>query len=143
MVRKPLLTTDFLDRARRHYADEEAVLSVDETRYTYAELGERVDRFSAALRDRGIEKGDRVAVLDGHPLPPRSRLRRDADRGGPHAAELPARAGYELREREWDGEDRMVGEGDSGSRRFSRRRIPRRRVRTRSAGLRRCSRRAG
>ena len=63
-MRKPLLTTDFLDRARRHYADEEAVLSVDGTRYTYAELGERVDRFSAALRDRGIEKGDRVAVLD-------------------------------------------------------------------------------
>ena len=61
---KPLLTTDFLDRARRHYADEEAVLAVDGTRYTYAELGERADRFSAALQARGIEKGDRVAVLD-------------------------------------------------------------------------------
>ncbi|GAB6879146.1 AMP-binding protein [Halorubrum gandharaense] len=63
-MRTPLLTTEFLDRARRHYADEEAVLAVDGTRYTYAELGERVDRFSAALQDRGIEKGDRVAVLD-------------------------------------------------------------------------------
>jgi fatty-acyl-CoA synthase len=63
-MRKPLLTTDFLDRARRHYADEEAVLATDGTRYTYAELGERADRFSAALQERGIEKGDRVAVLD-------------------------------------------------------------------------------
>jgi len=63
-MRKPLLTTDFLDRARRHYADEEAVLATDGTRYTYAELAERADRFSAALRERGIEKGDRVAVLD-------------------------------------------------------------------------------
>jgi fatty-acyl-CoA synthase len=63
-MHKPLLTTDFLDRARRHYADEEAVLAVDGTRYTYAELGERADRFSAALQERGIEKGDRVAVLD-------------------------------------------------------------------------------
>ena len=61
---KPLLVTDFLDRARRHYADEEAVLATDGTRYTYSEFGERVDRFSAALRARGIEKGDRVAVLD-------------------------------------------------------------------------------
>ena len=63
-MQKPLLTTDFLDRARRHYADEEAVLATDGTRYTYAELGERADRFSAALQERGIEKGDRVAVLD-------------------------------------------------------------------------------
>jgi len=63
-MRKPLLTTDFLDRARRHYADEEAVLATDGTRYTYAELGERADRFSAVLQECGIEKGDRVAVLD-------------------------------------------------------------------------------
>ena len=63
-MQKPLLVTEFLDRARRHYADEEAVLATDGTRYTYAELGERADRFSAVLQARGIEKGDRVAVLD-------------------------------------------------------------------------------
>jgi len=63
-MHKPLLVTDFLDRARRHYADDEAVVATTGDRYTYEELGDRVDRFSAALRERGIEKGDRVAVLD-------------------------------------------------------------------------------
>ncbi|MFC6906165.1 long-chain-fatty-acid--CoA ligase [Halalkalicoccus tibetensis] len=63
-MHKPLLTTDFLDRARRHYGDREAVVATTEERYTYDELGERVDRLSAALQERGIGKGDRVAVLD-------------------------------------------------------------------------------
>jgi fatty-acyl-CoA synthase len=63
-MEKPLLVTDFLDRARRHYADQEAVLATTGERYTYAELGERVDAFAAALQAHGVEKGDRVAVLD-------------------------------------------------------------------------------
>ena len=63
-MEKPLLVTDFLDRARRHYGDEEAVVATTGERYTYAEFGDRVDRVSAGLRERGIEKGDRVAVLD-------------------------------------------------------------------------------
>ena len=63
-MHKPLLVTDFLDRARNHYADEEAVVATTGERYSYRELGDRVDRFSAALRARGVEKGDRVAVLD-------------------------------------------------------------------------------
>ncbi|AXR76807.1 long-chain-fatty-acid--CoA ligase [Natrarchaeobaculum sulfurireducens] len=63
-MHKPLLVTDFLDRARTHYADTEAVVATTGERYTYAELAERADRFSAALQARGIEKGDRVAVLD-------------------------------------------------------------------------------
>ncbi|WP_123538588.1 long-chain-fatty-acid--CoA ligase [Halosimplex salinum] len=63
-MHKPLLVTDFLDRARRHYGDDEAVVATTGERFTYDELGERADRFSAALRERGIEKGDRVAVLD-------------------------------------------------------------------------------
>ncbi|SFB82385.1 fatty-acyl-CoA synthase [Halobiforma haloterrestris] len=60
----PLVVTDFLEQARNHYADEEAVVGADGDRFTYAELGDRVDRFAAALQERGIEKGDRVAVLD-------------------------------------------------------------------------------
>ncbi|QFU82447.1 long-chain-fatty-acid--CoA ligase [Natronorubrum aibiense] len=60
----PLIVTDFLEQARTYYGDEEAVIGVDGDRFTYDELGERVDRFSAALQERGIEKGDRVAVLD-------------------------------------------------------------------------------
>jgi len=63
-MHKPLLVTDFLDRARRHYGDDEAVVATTGERYTYDEFGERVDRFSAALAERGIGKGDRVAVLD-------------------------------------------------------------------------------
>ncbi|SDK78060.1 long-chain-fatty-acid--CoA ligase [Natronorubrum texcoconense] len=63
-MHKPLLTTDFLDRARTHYGDDEAVVATTGDRFTYGELGERADRFSAALQERGIEKGDRVAVLD-------------------------------------------------------------------------------
>ena len=63
-MHKPLLVTDFLDRARNHYADEEAVVATTGERYSYAELGDRADRFSAALQARGVEKGDRVAVLD-------------------------------------------------------------------------------
>ncbi|SEN96010.1 fatty-acyl-CoA synthase [Halorientalis persicus] len=63
-MEKPLLVTDFLDRARRHYGDEEAVVATTGERYSYDELGARADGFSAFLQDRGIEKGDRVAVLD-------------------------------------------------------------------------------
>ncbi|WP_435361165.1 long-chain-fatty-acid--CoA ligase [Haloarchaeobius sp. DFWS5] len=63
-MHKPLLVTDFLDRARRLYGDHEAVVGTDGERFTYDELGDRVDQFAAALQERGIEKGDRVAVLD-------------------------------------------------------------------------------
>jgi len=63
-MKKELLVTDFLDRATKYFADEEAVVATTGERYTYGEFGDRVDRFSAALQERGIEKGDRVAVLD-------------------------------------------------------------------------------
>src|SRR6056297_2992048 len=63
-MEKPLLVTDFLDRARRHYGDSEAIVATSGERYSYAEFGERADGFAAALSARGIEKGDRVAVLD-------------------------------------------------------------------------------
>jgi fatty-acyl-CoA synthase len=63
-MHKPLLVTDFLDRARRHYADETAVVATTGERYTYREFGARADAFSAFLQDEGVRKGDRVAVLD-------------------------------------------------------------------------------
>ncbi|WP_340102215.1 long-chain-fatty-acid--CoA ligase [Salinibaculum salinum] len=63
-MKKPLLATEFLDRARENFGEHEAVLTVEGDRLTYDELGDRVDRLSAALQDHGIEKGDRVAVLD-------------------------------------------------------------------------------
>ncbi|WP_435195219.1 long-chain-fatty-acid--CoA ligase [Natronomonas sp. EA1] len=63
-MHKPLLVTEFLDRARRHYGDQEGIVATTGERYTYEEFGDRVDRFSTVLQARGIEKGDRVAVLD-------------------------------------------------------------------------------
>ncbi len=63
-MKKPLLATDFLDRARRNYGGKEAVVATTGERYTYDELGDRADGFSAALQTRGVEVGDRVAVLD-------------------------------------------------------------------------------
>jgi fatty-acyl-CoA synthase len=63
-MQKPLLVSDFLDRAREYYGDKEAIVATTGERYTYAELGDRADRFSAVLEERGVEKGDRVAVLD-------------------------------------------------------------------------------
>jgi len=63
-MERPLLVTDFLDRARRYYGEHEAVVATTGERYTYDEFGDRVDRFAAFLQSRGIEKGDRVAVLD-------------------------------------------------------------------------------
>jgi fatty-acyl-CoA synthase len=60
----PLLATEFLERARNYFGEHEAVLTTEGERLTYDELGERVDRLAAALQDHGVEKGDRVAVLD-------------------------------------------------------------------------------
>jgi fatty-acyl-CoA synthase len=58
----PLSPLEFLRRARRLYPDYEAV--VDEgQRLTYAEFGRRCDRWSAALQDLGVSKGDRVAYI--------------------------------------------------------------------------------
>jgi fatty-acyl-CoA synthase len=58
----PLSPLDFLRRARRLYPDREAV--VDENlRLTYSEFGRRCDRWSAALQQLGVSKGDRVAYI--------------------------------------------------------------------------------
>ena len=63
-MHKPLLVTDFLDRARDNYGDKEAIVGTTGDRFTYEEFGDRADRFSTLLQERGISKGDRVAVLD-------------------------------------------------------------------------------
>ncbi|WP_435347385.1 long-chain-fatty-acid--CoA ligase [Haloarchaeobius sp. HRN-SO-5] len=63
-MHKPLLVTDSLDRARRHYADETGIVATTGERFTYEEFGDRADRFAAFLQSEGVEKGDRVAVLD-------------------------------------------------------------------------------
>ena len=53
---------EFARRARRLYADKEAVVDGD-LRFTYAEFLTRCDRWSAALKSLGVGQGDRVAYI--------------------------------------------------------------------------------
>lgn len=63
----PLLLQDFLKRAIYHYPEKTAVVDGDR-RFTYAEVGKRVNRLANAFRDYGIQKGDRIAVLSPNRL---------------------------------------------------------------------------
>lgn len=58
----PLSPLDFARRARRLYADREAVVD-GSIRLTYGEFFERCDRWSAALQELGVQPGDRVATI--------------------------------------------------------------------------------
>ena len=63
----------FLDRSASVYSDKPAVVYNDTT-YTYAEFNDRVNRLAGALRQAGVNRGDRVAfmlpnipeMLEGH-----------------------------------------------------------------------------
>ena len=58
----PLSPLDFARRARRLYADREAVAD-GERRFTYREFFERCDRWSSALQKLGVRPGERVATI--------------------------------------------------------------------------------
>jgi fatty-acyl-CoA synthase len=58
----PLTPLEFFRRARRLYTDRDAVVD-GSLRLTYAEFGDRCDRWSAWLQRAGIKKGDRVAYI--------------------------------------------------------------------------------
>ena len=53
---------EFANRARRLYADREAVVDGD-LRFTYREFLDRCDRWSSALQTMGVAQGDRVAYI--------------------------------------------------------------------------------
>jgi len=53
---------EFAKRARRLYANAEAVVEGDK-RFTYGQFLERCDRWSAALQKYGVGQGDRVAYI--------------------------------------------------------------------------------
>ncbi|MEZ5854008.1 MAG: long-chain-fatty-acid--CoA ligase [Hyphomicrobiaceae bacterium] len=57
-----LTPMEFARRARRLYAEREAVVDGD-VRLTYAEFLDRCDRWSSALQKLGVKKGDRVAYI--------------------------------------------------------------------------------
>src|ERR1051325_11562777 len=63
---KPLIGAtigDFLDRIATEFASNEALVSVfEDTRSTYAQFREEVDRCARALMRHGIQKGDRVGI---------------------------------------------------------------------------------
>ena len=61
-MRSPLSPLDLLARSAYVYRDKIAVVDGDR-RFTYAEFNTRVHKLASALRDAGVEKGDRVAVL--------------------------------------------------------------------------------
>ena len=58
----PLSPLDFARRARKLYGSREAVVD-EELRLTYAQFGERCDRWSAALLQLGVKYGDRVGTI--------------------------------------------------------------------------------
>ena len=58
----PLTPLEFFRRARRLYADRDAVVD-GSLRLTYAAFGDRCDRWSAWLQRAGVKKGDRVAYI--------------------------------------------------------------------------------
>ena len=61
-MKLPLLVGEFLGRARSIYPDATGAVCGG-GRFTYRELGERIDRFSNALLQLGVAKGDVVAYL--------------------------------------------------------------------------------
>lgn len=58
----PLTPLEFARRARKLYANREAVVD-GAVRLTYAQFFDRCDRWSAALQAMGVGKGDRVAYI--------------------------------------------------------------------------------
>jgi fatty-acyl-CoA synthase len=58
----PLTPLEFMRRARRLYPDREAVVDGD-LRLSYDTFFQRCDRWSAALEQLGVRKGDRVAYI--------------------------------------------------------------------------------
>ena len=58
----PLNEYDFLKRALVAHSNKEAIVCGD-TRLTYAQFGERVNRWANAMSKLGVQKDDRVAML--------------------------------------------------------------------------------
>jgi fatty-acyl-CoA synthase len=61
-MKTPLTPMEFARRARRLYANREAVVD-GELRFTYEQFFERCDRWSSVLQGFGVQPGDRVAYI--------------------------------------------------------------------------------
>src|SRR5262245_20707588 len=62
-VHRSILSPLMLLERTLHVFPEKIGVVDGDRRFTYAEFGERVYRLASGLRRRGIEKGDRVALL--------------------------------------------------------------------------------
>ena len=62
VYRTELTPVSFLRRSAYMFPEKTAVVH-GERRYTYAELEERVDRLASRLKEKGFEKGERIAFL--------------------------------------------------------------------------------
>ncbi|PID94043.1 MAG: hypothetical protein CSA95_04580 [Bacteroidetes bacterium] len=62
----PLTLVNYLYPSFKNFADLPALAFVDGQSYSYKKLGEEVDRIQKILRMRGIDKGDRVAILSAN-----------------------------------------------------------------------------
>ncbi|MEA2286053.1 MAG: hypothetical protein QOJ21_2096 [Solirubrobacteraceae bacterium] len=92
--RTELNPVSFLERSVLVYPDKLAVVHEDR-RYTYRELGERVNRLASALRRGGLEKGDRVAFIS-----PNTPALLEAHFGVPAAGGVLVAINYRLTERD-------------------------------------------
>jgi fatty-acyl-CoA synthase len=61
-MRVPLSVLEFRDRAAAYFGDVVGIIDGDRS-FTYAEYAERTHRLANALRDLGIEPGDRVSFI--------------------------------------------------------------------------------
>ena len=59
----PLTLRDVLENSARQHSERVALSMIDGGAITFAELGRRAGDLSTFLRERGVDKGDRVAIL--------------------------------------------------------------------------------
>ncbi|MFX0203048.1 MAG: AMP-binding protein, partial [Candidatus Hodarchaeota archaeon] len=57
-----MLVNNFLENSSQRYPDKVAIIYGDD-RLTYKEIDERANQLAWSLRDQGIERGERVAIL--------------------------------------------------------------------------------
>jgi acyl-CoA synthetase (AMP-forming)/AMP-acid ligase II len=109
--RTELTPVSFLRRSAYMFPDKTAVIHGDR-RYTYREFEERVNRLASRLKEASFQKGDRIAFLSSN-IPPLLEARFKAP-AAVEFGELPKTATgkvqtFQLREKEWEGQERRVG----------------------------------
>lgn len=63
---RELTLVNYVNSSFERFADLPALAFVDGQSYTYAEVGAEVDRLQKMLRMKGIDKGDKVAILSAN-----------------------------------------------------------------------------